>query len=206
VVAPYAGGEELAGPPGQAYQATGAGSSTGVPGDIDPVSTPGIGEVEQQGVPATDVVPGPSDIEAAGPEAAGEGEEPEPELPKPALLHFAGAAEQAALPQLDNYSLRLVVTRRLYDAGVLTQHSPSLANLARPARIAANHYDLDRLGLGNGGRVKLRGERGTLVGEAVVDDGVPRGSVALTFNLPGDAAADLVDATAPVNDVRLETP
>ncbi|HZQ27356.1 MAG TPA: molybdopterin-dependent oxidoreductase, partial [Acidimicrobiales bacterium] len=197
VVAPYAGGEGIEGRYGEAAHATGAGSTTDVPGELDPMSTPGVGAVEQQGVPATDVVVHEHD------EAT---EEPAPSLPVPPMLAFQGAAEQAPLPQLDGYSLRLVVTRKLYDAGVLVQHSPALAALTPAPRIFANHYDLDRLGLGTGGRVKLRGSKGTLVGEAEVDDGVPRGSVALAFNLPGDSAADLVDATAPVNDVRLETP
>src|SRR5581483_10615725 len=56
VVAPYAGGEGIEGRYGEAAHATGAGSTTDVPGELDPMSTPGVGAVEQQGVPATDVV------------------------------------------------------------------------------------------------------------------------------------------------------
>ena len=33
----------------------------------------------------------------------------------------------------------------------------------------------------------------------------PRGSASLIFNLAGEGAADLIDATAAVTDVRLET-
>ena len=36
------------------------------------------------------------------------------------------------------------------------------------------------------------------------DSRIPRGSAALAFNLPGDGAADLIDATAPITDVRIE--
>jgi hypothetical protein len=35
--------------------------------------------------------------------------------------------------------------------------------------------------------------------------GVPRGSASITFNQPGEGAADRIDATAPVTDVRVET-
>ena len=47
--------------------------------------------------------------------------------------------------------------------------------------------------------------RTSMVLDVVADHGVPRGSAALTFNIPCDGAADLIDATAPVTDVRLET-
>jgi anaerobic selenocysteine-containing dehydrogenase len=121
----------------------------------------------------------------------------------PGLVVFEAPSEAAPLPQLDGYSLRLVVTRKLYDDGTLVQHSPSLAPLAKPACVRANHYDLDRLGLGTGGRVKVRSNRTTFLADAEVDDGVPRGSVALVF---GEQAGDLIDGAEPVIDVRLETP
>jgi hypothetical protein len=35
--------------------------------------------------------------------------------------------------------------------------------------------------------------------------GIPRGIAFLTFNQPGPGAADLIDATAAVTDVRLQT-
>jgi hypothetical protein len=39
----------------------------------------------------------------------------------------------------------------------------------------------------------------------MADTGVPRGVASLLFNLPGDGVAELIDATEPVTDVRLET-
>jgi hypothetical protein len=44
-----------------------------------------------------------------------------------------------------------------------------------------------------------------MVVEVETNDGVPRGSAVLPFNLPGAAAAEIIDASAPVNDVRIET-
>ena len=63
----------------------------------------------------------------------------------------------------------------------------------------------DRLGLGAGDRVRATSSRISLTLEVAPDTGVPRGSVALPFNLPGEGAADFVDATQPVTDLRVET-
>jgi NADH-quinone oxidoreductase subunit G len=189
---------------------TGAGSSTSVPGELDPTATPGIGATEQHGLPATDIAPPPSDAapsERTDPTAeAVLQDEPAVDaaaVERPALLTFEPPSGAGPLPVLDSYSLRLVVTRSLFDDGTLVQHAPSLAPLARAAQVRANHYDLDRLGLGTGGRVKVKGNRATFLADAAVDDGVPRGSVALVFC---EEAADLIDAAEPVVDVRLETP
>jgi NADH-quinone oxidoreductase subunit G len=177
---------------------TGAGSSTDVSEEaLDPVATPGIGATEQHGLPATDVISTGISTGGGAVEIGDEGVE------VPALVSFVAPAEAAALPQLDSYSLRLVVTRKLYGEGTLVGHSPSLAPLGPSPCIRANHYDLDRLGLGTGGRVKVRSNRTSFLADAEVDDGVPRGSVALVF---GEQAGDLIDSTQPVIDVRLETP
>ena len=47
--------------------------------------------------------------------------------------------------------------------------------------------------------------RAALVLEVEADAGVPRGSAAVDFNLGDDGAADLIDAGAVVNNVRLDT-
>jgi anaerobic selenocysteine-containing dehydrogenase len=100
--------------------------------------------------------------------------------------------------------LRLVSGRSLYDQGVLVQRSPALAELAPELRMRVNPYDLDRLGVTTGDRVRLHAPRRSCVLETVADTGVPRGSASLAFNTPGDGVADLIDATTPVTDVRLE--
>ena len=101
--------------------------------------------------------------------------------------------------------------RRLYDAGSSVTGSPSLTPLV-PALVArANPYDLDRLGAVTGDRVKVRSARGELVLAAEADEGVPRGVVAIDFNVPGgesapgNAAATLIDSRQLVTDVRLES-
>ena len=81
--------------------------------------------------------------------------------------------------------LRLVAGRRLYDAGSSVTGSPSLTPLVPPLVARANPYDLDRLGADAGDRVKVRSARGELVLAAEPDAGVPRGVVAIDFNVPG---------------------
>jgi anaerobic selenocysteine-containing dehydrogenase len=65
--------------------------------------------------------------------------------------------------------------------------------------------DLERLGLTSGARVRVTSSRTSLVLVAVADPGVPRQTAALAFNQPGPGAADLIDATGAVTDVRIET-
>ena len=123
----------------------------------------------------------------------------------PRTIRFARPGGPGGPPRLDSYSLRLVASRRLYDAGTFVAHSPSLAPLAVGAPLRVNPADLERLGLTSGSRIRLSSSRTTLVLVAEADLGVPRGTAALVFNQPGRGAADLIDATTAVTDVRLET-
>ena len=163
---------------------------------IDPMADPGILEVETHGQPEMDREPRP-DVPDESADA--------PALPVPPLLTFAAVPGQPQVPSLDAYSLRLVSSRTLYDQGTLVQQSSSLAHLAPPGRLRVNPSDLDRLGLSTGGWVRMTWPRGSETIEVVADAGVPRGSASLPFNLSGPAAADIIDASAPINDVRIET-
>jgi anaerobic selenocysteine-containing dehydrogenase len=104
-----------------------------------------------------------------------------------------------------------VATRRLYDAGSSVTGSPSLTPLVPQLVARANPYDLDRLGATTGDRVRVRSVRGELVLPAEADGGIPRGAVAIDFNVPlgsgtpGNAVATLIDSRHPVTDVRLES-
>jgi anaerobic selenocysteine-containing dehydrogenase len=131
----------------------------------------------------------------------------------PPLLSWAatGGTDPLHVPKADNYALRLVACRRLYDAGSSITGSPSLTPLVPPLVARANPYDLDRLGAATGDRVKVRSARGELILAAESDEGVPRGVVAIDFNVPdaesapGNAAATLIDSRQLVTDVRLES-
>jgi NADH-quinone oxidoreductase subunit G len=170
---------------------------------IDPIALPGVESVERQGAPPR-----------VGTSGSGPG------LPRgvdlgspPPLLTWTGSGgtQPLPVPRPDAYALRLVAGRRLYDAGSSVTGSPSLTPLV-PALVArANPYDLDRLGARTGDRVKVRSARGELTLAAQSDEGVPRGVVAIDFNVPGgesapgNAVATLIDSRQPVTDVRLES-
>jgi hypothetical protein len=53
--------------------------------------------------------------------------------------------------------------------------------------------------------VRVSSSRGSLTLTAVADRAVLRGSAELAFNQPGPGAADLIDASLPITDVRVET-
>ncbi|MDQ3147222.1 MAG: hypothetical protein M3R01_09900, partial [Actinomycetota bacterium] len=143
---------------------------------------------------------GDGSADASGAEGAG----------RPSLLRWSpaeGSAASAAGPTLaaDRSSFRLVSARRLYDAGTLVQHSPSLAALAAPLPVRLHPSELARLGVEAGSEVRVSSRQGSVVLETVGDVGVPQGTAAITFNQPGPGAADLIDADATVTDVRIET-
>ena len=181
--------------------AAGAGRGADVE-PIDPVALPGVESVERQGAPPR----------------VGTG------VRAHALVHAkdlgtllplltereSGEAKPLQIPKADNYTLRLVACRRLYDAGSAVTGSPSLTPLVPALEARANPYDLDRLGAGTGDRVKVRSARGELVLPARADEAVPRGCVAIDFNVPGaespgNAAATLIDSRQLVTDVRMES-
>jgi NADH-quinone oxidoreductase subunit G len=170
---------------------------------IDPIALPGVESVERQGAPPR-VGTGTGASAVAHTVALGN---------PPPLLAWSGTGGTEALrvPKADSYSLRLVAGRRLYDAGSSVTGSPSLTPLVPALVVRANPYDLDRLGAVTGDRVKVRSARGELILAAEADEGVPRGVVAIDFNVPGgesapgNAAATLIDSRQLVTDVRLES-
>jgi len=193
-------------------RASGARRATVLP--IDPMATPGVESVERQGAPPR--------VGLAEPPGA----EEDPLVARPSLVSAGGATvttpttgagldalvADLATPHVtpaDSYSLRLVSSRRLYDSGSDIAHSPSLVPLVDEVAARANPYDLDRIGASDGDAVVLRSARASVTLPCARDEGVPRGVVAVDFNLPSldlaNAAATLIDATATVTDVHLES-
>ncbi len=109
-----------------------------------------------------------------------------------------------AVPDRNSYDFRLVVSRKLYDAAVGTAHSPSLAHLAGGATIHIHPADLDRVGAADGDSVKVTSKRASGVFQATSDTTVLRGTAWVPFNQPGGTVGELIDATAPVTDIRIE--
>jgi NADH-quinone oxidoreductase subunit G len=128
-----------------------------------------------------------------------------PARSRPPVLQYRPAAPARQAPPVDAYSLRLVAIRNLYDAGALVSRSPSLSALALGPCLQVNPADLGRMGVTTGGRVRVSSSRKSLVLDVAADPHVLRGSAVLAFNAPGEGAADLIDATQPVTDLRVET-
>lgn len=108
-------------------------------------------------------------------------------------------------PVVDGYGLRLVSGRKLWDAGTNTSHSASLSHLAEEAILKVHPSDLQRLGVLSGATVRVISTRATETVTAVADDQILRGTAVLPFNQPGGGANRFIDATALVNDIRIET-
>ena len=172
---------------------------------LDPMATPGIEAVERQGAPPRAGLAEPLGGEEA-PRSAGNGETAPG---RPLVLGPPAAVEVPGRHGRDGYGALLVSGRRLYDGGAAVEASESLAGLAPSASAHVHPRELERLGVPSGGRLRLRSARGTVVLEAHAEGGLPAGVVSVPFNLDADdgaGAAGLIDATAAVTELRLETP
>jgi len=109
-----------------------------------------------------------------------------------------------AVPAVDSYSLRLVASRVLYDNGDRLAHSPSSRGLATSRPIRVNSTDLARLGIPEGGRVRVSANDRSFVVEAVADAGVPAGVAAIALDQSVTGPSAVIDAVASVTEVHLE--
>ena len=108
-------------------------------------------------------------------------------------------------PIADGYGLRLISGRKLWDGATATAHSPSLQHLAEPPTLKVHPNDLQRLGIPSGSEVRVISTRATENLTAVADSNIQRGTAVLPFNQPGGSANRFIDATAVINDIRIET-
>ncbi len=163
---------------------------------LDPMAFPGIRSTETVGLGAHT---GATSFVSASAAPA----------PARALLERVRAGRGANVPLADAYSLRVNLSRRLYDNGIAMQGSPALANLRAVAVLRLNHFDLDRLGVVTGDAVNVVGVRGATRLSVALDDAVPRGTTEVAFGAL-DAAGDdvlrpILDCRQVVSQVRLET-
>jgi predicted molibdopterin-dependent oxidoreductase YjgC len=143
------------------------------------------------------------EAEHAAAEAADAQAEAESDDRRPDTIRFE-RGERYEAPAVDSYSLRLVTTRKLFDNGTLVQHSPSIAHLVGTSRLLVNSYDLDRLGVSDGGAVKVTSPRGSARFDVHATSAVPKGTAAVVLNQAGANANVLIDATTPVTEIRVE--
>ncbi len=159
------------------------------------------GESEPAGSEGAPIAAGDATSEAAGNEVAPVVAGPE----LPALHTWDGHAPTPSRPGRDAYALRLVSSRVLYDGGVMAQATPAFASLVRPVELRLNAADRDRIGVSDGDRVRIASARGQLDLVVRADTGVTAGTAVLAWNLPGAGAGSLIDASAPVTDLRVES-
>ena len=205
---------------------------TSRPRRIDPIATPGIESVEEQGAPLAAGAAMSPGAEPAGDEEegldqdevvgvdAGEGDgaarddkapppRPVARTRPPGLLRLdTGAWTAAKLPPPGEGSLRLVVRRGLYDYGTLVQSARSLAPLVRPQQLFVALGAAEDLGVGVGDEVKVTSGHGEIVLEVVEDARIPEGVGLLQFNaapIYEASASALIASSAPAVEVRLET-
>ena len=181
VVAPLPAPEPIATEDAEGTEAEGTDTDGA---DTDGVDTDGVDTDEADGADAA-VDEGPELIAA-----------PEP-------LEFR-TPEPTAVPPLDSYSLRIAAGRTMYDAGTTLAHSRSSANLAPVAALRLHPHDFDRVGVASGERVRVSANNRTLVVEAVADATVAQGTAALAVNAPNVNVNDLIEAGAPITEIRLE--
>jgi anaerobic selenocysteine-containing dehydrogenase len=109
------------------------------------------------------------------------------------------------VPGRDAYALRLVTGHTLYDGGRTVISSPPLAGLVQPRALRVSATDLTRIGVDDGATVHVTSSRGTLDLTVHADGSLAAGVARLDFSPSARGAADLIDVTVPVTDVRVET-
>ena len=163
---------------------------------LDPMAFPGIRSTETAGLGAPAGAVDVSEVVMAN-------------APHSAVLASVTAGRGVDVPLADAYSLRVILSRRLYDNGIAVQGSPALRNLKAVTTLRLNHFDLDRLGVSTGDVVNVIGDRGSTRLPVALDDGVPRGALDVAFgslNEDGeDVVRPIIDHDRIISQFRLET-
>ncbi|HEY5274152.1 MAG TPA: NADH-quinone oxidoreductase subunit NuoG [Acidimicrobiales bacterium] len=169
-----------------------------LPRPIDPIATPGITSVFEQGAPIR---------VGTGEPVGGQSQEFEVPNATPATALVMSSAVVVA-PRLDAYSQRLVLGRSLYDEGTLVETSPSMQGLASSPTLRVHPSELAKLGVTSGDKVRVRSASGSVEIATTADESIDRHVVASRFtqDVAGECdLAALIEASLLATDVRLET-
>jgi NADH-quinone oxidoreductase subunit G len=163
---------------------------------LDPMAFPGIRSTEAVGLGANAGTTSLSNVAAQTSTTS-------------ATLTTLGGSDKLEVPLADSYSLRVNLSRRLFDNGIAVQGSPSLATLKAVSVLHLNHFDLDRLGVATGDVVGVTGARGSVRLPVALDDAVPRGVTEIAFaslDADGnDVVRPILDGGDVISQVRLES-
>ena len=107
-------------------------------------------------------------------------------------------------PLNDRYSLRLLVTRRMYDNGTMLRHCPASQGQIAALALRLNPLDFEKIGVREGATVRVESARGNLDMVVRVDAGVPAGTAAVPWGTSGTDCRQLIGVDALVTDVRVE--
>jgi NADH-quinone oxidoreductase subunit G len=168
------------------------------PRPIDPIATPGITSVLEQGAPIR---------VGTGEPVGGFPEDFEALATAPGTVISPSTALVVA-PRLDAYPHRLVLARSLYDESTLISSSPSLQGLATAPTLRVHPAELAALGVAEGDRVRVISAKAAVVIAVTADESIDRRVVAARFtqDVAGECdLAALIDAASLATDVRLET-
>ena len=108
------------------------------------------------------------------------------------------------IPKQKTNSFRLVVTRSMYDKGVLSAHSAALKGLAPGSQVKANPEDMEKLGITSESTVRLIGSKGEIRTRLTPDSETTRGTIHALWNQDGPDIRKLIDSSLPVNDLKIE--
>jgi len=128
----------------------------------------------------------------------------EPPAPPVALHRWDGTSEAPAVTPVDAYALRLVAGHALYGADAGVAATPALAARLEEPTLGISPRDRERLGVADGTRVRVTSARGAVELPIRTDPRVAAGTAFIAANLAGPGAGDLIDAAAPVTEVRVE--
>ncbi|MHB1509496.1 MAG: NADH-quinone oxidoreductase subunit NuoG [Acidimicrobiales bacterium] len=167
---------------------------------LDPMATPGITSVGEQGAPLNaGAVAEPA---TAAPDGSDDGSSPR----RPPVMTLS-PGQFPAPAYLAPEGLRLVTSRSLYDNGTLVQAAASLARLVPDQVLRISPGEMDRLGAVEGALVRVRSRAGELVVPVAADSTLPDGLALMAFGtVPADrpGVADLIDSSASLTDVVVE--
>jgi NADH-quinone oxidoreductase subunit G len=128
-----------------------------------------------------------------------------PAAPPVTPHRWDGVADPPAEVPVDAYALRLVAGHTLYGSEDVVAATPALASLAPGTALGLNARDRDRLGVQEGDVVRVTSLGGSIDLPVRDDPNVEPGSAFIAVNRAGPGAPDLIEVSAPVTELRVET-
>jgi NADH-quinone oxidoreductase subunit G len=149
--------------------------------------------------------PSPDAAPEADAAAAPTGVVEPPSPPAVALHQWDGVTDPPAAVPVDAYALRLVAGRTLYGSEDVVAATPALASLVDETALGLSARDRDRLGVHEGDVVRVTSLGGSIDLPVRDDPHAEPGSAFIAVNRAGPGAPDLIEVTAPVTELRVET-